>query len=166
MQKSSVTSQQGEAVSRLDRSYSWGEVTLISAKYEPLAFSDHMAHVITISLPSAFNRILSPRSRPIFKLRREVIRDEYFRENLKEAMTDWLVVRSRGMEVLQWWELVVKPGVRKLAMKRSKEINQERRGELNMLMLRQSYLARKLQCGDRFRLRELMGVQNLNIQMG
>ena len=58
---------------------------MISAKYEPLAFSDHMAHVITISLPSAFNRILSPRSRPIFKLRREVIRDEYFRENLKEA---------------------------------------------------------------------------------
>ena len=84
------TTQQGEGASRLDRSYSWGEVSMISAKYEPLAFSDHMAHVITISLPSAFNRILSPRSRPIFKLRREVIRDEYFRENLKEAMTDWL----------------------------------------------------------------------------
>ena len=30
-----------------------------------------------------------------------------------------------------------------------------------MLMLRQSYLARKLQCGDRFRLGELREVQNL-----
>ena len=31
---------------------------------------------------------------------------------------------------------------RKFAMKRSKEIHWERRGELNLLMLRQSYLAR------------------------
>ena len=154
------SAQLGEGASRLDRAYSWGEVTMVAAKYEPLAFSDHMAHVITISLPSTFSRILSPRARPTFKIRPEVIRDDEFKKNLGEAMADWLIVKGRGMEVLDWWEFVVKPGVRKLAIKRSKEINQERRGLLNLLMLRQSYLSRRMQCGERHRLGELKDVHN------
>ena len=79
----------------------------------------------------------------------EVIKDTQFQQNLAEAMVDWKMVMEQGLGVLEWWELVVKPGVRKLAMKTNKEINWERRGELNVLMLRQSYLARKMQCGDR-----------------
>ena len=44
-----------------------------------------------------------------------------------------------------WWEKIVKPGVRKIAMERSKEINTDRRSELNLLLLRQAYLLKKIQ---------------------
>ncbi len=59
---------------------------------------------------------------------------------------------------------MVKPGIRKLAIKRGKEINKERRCELNVLMLCQSYLARKMQYGDKMKLTEFKEVQMLIIQ--
>ena len=43
------------------------------------------------------------------------------------------------------WELIVKPGVKKIAMDRSKEINKDKRGVLNLLLLRQAYLIKKIQ---------------------
>ena len=43
---------------------------------------------------------------------------------------------SWGLEILTWWEPLVRPGIRKLALQRSKEINRERRGELNLLLTR------------------------------
>ena len=46
-----------------------------------------------------------------------------------------------------WWDSVVKKGIRQIAIQRGKEINRERRGELNLLFLRQSYLSRKLHGG-------------------
>ena len=153
------TQQAGKGATRIDRSYFWGRMKVRSAKYEPVAFSDHMAHIITLDLPSHLARIVSPRARPLIKVRPEVIGDEVFQQNLYEAMEDWKLVRDRGLDTLKWWELVVKPGVKQLAMKRSKEINWERRGELNLLMLRQSYLARRLQCGELEKLGELKEVQ-------
>ena len=149
----------GQGATRIDRSYSWGDVNVVSAKYEPIAFSDHMAHIINISLPSSLSRILSPRSRPLIKVRPEVIRDKKFQELLAESMADWIIVKERGLDILDWWEMVVKPGIRKLSIKRSKEINMERRGMLNLLMLQQSYLARKLQSGEIRRLGELRDTQ-------
>ena len=50
-----------------------------------------------------------------------------------------------GLPVMSWWEIIVKPGVKKIAMNRSKEINRERKGELNLLLLRQAYLIKKIQ---------------------
>ena len=37
-------------------------------------------------------------------------------------------VKNQGVDVLIWWENLVKPGVKKLAMVRGKEMNRERRG--------------------------------------
>ena len=74
-------------------------------------------------------------------------------------MKDWEEIKDLGLHILQWWELVVKPGVKKLAIQRSKELNREKRGELNLLLIRQAYLARKLQLGDFGKLGELRGVQ-------
>jgi hypothetical protein len=53
-------------------------------------------------------------------------------------------VKELGLEVLLWWEEIYKPGVKKSAMQRRKELNWERRGELNQLMVRQAYLGKKL----------------------
>ena len=76
-------------------------------------------------------------------------------------MLDWQEVRDLGLDVLTWWEIMVKPGIKKLAIKRSKELNRERRGELNMLLLRKAYLAKQLQNGRTDRLGELRSVQML-----
>ena len=74
-------------------------------------------------------------------------------------MHDWHEVHELGLEILTWWELLVKPGIRKLALQRSKEINRERRGELNLLLLRQAYLTRSLQLGQLEKLGEFRSVQ-------
>ena len=71
-------------------------------------------------------RILSPKYRPSFRLRPEVIKDAIFKQRLEEAMITWERVKAyQGVEVdtLYWWEHMVKPGVRKLGIQRSKEIN-------------------------------------------
>ena len=120
------TTHHGEGATRLDRSYSWGEVKVIKAWYEPIAFSDHMAYIVNFLLPPQSAKLLSPRSRPQFKIRPEVICDPVFREHLSDAMVDWQQVKDLGLDVLQWWELLVKPGIRKLALQRSKEINREK----------------------------------------
>ena len=62
-------------------------------------------------------------------------------------MADWNEVKELGLEVMQWWEILVKPGIKKLAIKRSKEINQEKRGEINLLLLQQAYLSRSYKVG-------------------
>ena len=64
---------------------------------------------------------------------------------VKESMAEWEQICKEGLPVMSWWEMIVKPGVRKIAMSRSKEINQERREEMNLLLLRQAYLDKKIQ---------------------
>ena len=52
------------------------------------------------------------------------------------------------METLQCWEVIVKPGIVKLAKSRSKQITRERKGELNLLLVRQAYLNKKVKLGN------------------
>ena len=137
----------GDGASRIDRDYHYGSMEVIEAKYISLAFSDHMAFKISIKLPENFARILSPKNRPLFKTKPEVIHDSIFQDRLRESMVLWMEVKSLGVPVLNWWEGMVKPGIRKLALNRGKELKKERRSELNLLLLRQSYLTRKLQQG-------------------
>ena len=63
------------------------------------------------------------------------------------------------MAVLRWWEIYVKPGIRRIAIQRSKELNKEKRSKLNLLLLNQVYLTNKLQGGEVGRLGELREVQ-------
>ena len=55
--------------------------------------------------------------------------------------------------------MVVKPGIKKLAIHRSKELNRERKGELNLLLICHAYLARRFKEGDLSRYGELRCVQ-------
>ena len=79
-----------------------------------------------------------------------MIKDQIFKERLKEAMVSWN--RVRGFQdgsgsllgILYWWDMLVKHGIRKLAQKRSREINLARREQLNLLLLRQTYLTHKI----------------------
>ena len=68
-----------DGATRIDRNYHYGEVSVVEAKYLPLAFSDHFAHVVRISVPDQMARFISPKSRATFKLRPEVIMDNLFK---------------------------------------------------------------------------------------
>ena len=153
------TIHQGEGATRLDRSYNWGGMTVREAKYEPVSFSDHLAYLVSFSLPAPMARVMSPRSRSLFKIKPEVIKDQVFQERLSVSINDWQEVHELGLDILTWWEVLVKPGIRKLALQRSKELNRARRGELNLLLLRQAYLTRLLQHGQLNKLGELRAVQ-------
>ena len=153
-----------EDATRIDRNYHFGMLTITEAKYLPIAFSDHLAQSIKVVLPDSMARGLSPKSRPSFRLKPNVIMDGLFKERLADAMQGWTRVNNfqgRNTDNIMWWELLVKPGIKKLGIQRSKELNQERREELNLLLLRQVYLVRKVQHGQVDRLGELKTVHLL-----
>ena len=150
----------GEGASRLDRNYHFGNLQILEAYYVGVAFSDHLTFIIKIKLPSSMSKLTSPKSRPLFKSKPCVIQDSKFKSKLKEYFTLWLQVRQAGLETLTWWEIVVKPGIKRLLIERGQEMNKENTGILNLLQIRQSYLVRKLQLGHLDRLVELKIVQN------
>ena len=149
----------GVGASRIDRCYHWGELVVGEAKYISLAFSDHLGMVVSFTLPDKMTKILSPTSRPFFRTSPDVVVDKQFRDRFRTKMGEWLEVKDHGVDVLIWWERLVKPGIRKLALTRGKELKKERRSYLNLLLVRQAYLAMKIQLGFLSRLTELKAVQ-------
>ena len=144
--------------SRIDRSYFWGGVKVEEASYISVAFSDHLAYVTKLSVPENQQKMLSPKVRPCFKTSPDVVQDQMFKMWLLEAMEDWKEAKER-IPILTWWEHIVKPGIRSLAMARGRMINQERRRELNSLMIQQSFLTKEIQAGDQELLGELWDLQ-------
>ena len=134
-----------KGATRIDREYIWGEVSIIRSEYIPLAFSDHMGLLTEVSVPFKLSRQSYIRGVKSFKIRNNVASDLTFKKSVAVKMPVWREVKDCGLDVLTWWELVVKPGIRNLAKVREKEINEEKRGQLNMLYIRQAYLVRKLQ---------------------
>ena len=152
-------SQHGEGATRIDREYHWGDMVILEARYVGIAFSDHLALVITVRLPEQFSRLMCPRSRPQFKAKPEVVRDQLFQQRLKEKFSNWSEVKDSGLDILSWWELIVKPGLKKLLIQRGKELNKEKSGHLNLLLLKQAYFVLKIQRGDKNHLADLKQVQ-------
>mgnify|MGYP006061736031 CR=1 FL=1 len=79
----------GDGATRIDRCYHWGGVRVVSATYHSIAFSDHMAQLLVYELPGTMDRILAPRSRPLFKVHPSVVSDTEFRGRMAAAMADW-----------------------------------------------------------------------------
>ena len=151
----------GEGASRIDRCYHWGDIAPTESRYVSLAFSDHFGLLTSFSLPDQMSRLLNPRSRPFFRTRPEVVVDRDFIESLEEKMSEWKAVKDQGVDVLIWWEKLVKPGIRRLAITRGKEMNRDRRGFLNLLLVRQAYLTSKVQHGHLSKLTDLKHVHLL-----
>jgi hypothetical protein len=76
------------------------------------------------------------------------------------AMVDWQGIKAFGMDTLLWWEVVVKPGIRKLGMLRGEQMAKDSRSELNLLLVRQAYLNRKVKLGHTNNLAELRTVHS------
>ena len=149
----------GRGATRIDRSYHHGDLKIIKAEYVPVPFSDHFSLVITASAPENLSRILCPKSKPSFKANPEVVTDKIFQDRLREAFARWIEVKMFDLDVLPWWEWMVKPGIKKLLVERGKEITKEKKGALNLLLLQQGYLIQKLQAGQHHRLGQLLAVQ-------
>ena len=149
----------GKGATRIDRQYHWGNMKILEVKYVGVAFSDHLALLVKIKLPEVYSRLLCPKSKPQFKAKPEVVRDKVFNQRLKERFSVWSEVRQAGLDILSWWELVVKPGVKKLLIEPGKELNKLRSGQLNLLLLKQAYFVAKLQNGDKSKLADLKEVQ-------
>jgi len=155
----------GEGASRIDRMYHFGDLSIIKADYVGVAFSDHMSLVVQIQLPDTVSKVVSPKHKPLFKARPEVISDPVFQKRLKENFAFWLEVKqSTSLNIIDWWEIIVKPLTKKLLIDRSREINRERFGELSLLQIRQSYLVKKIQSGLMSFLAELHFVQSKIVQ--
>ena len=158
----------GEGATRIDRCYHFGDLDIVEAKYLPAAFSDHFGLIIQTAVPDTLSRVISPKYRLSFKLTPEVIKDTLFKQRLEMLMCSFNRVRefqgSKGVGVLQWWELLVKPGILRLGLSRSKEINKEKRESLNLLVLRQMYLTKKIKQGLTNKLSELKTVHLLMLK--
>ena len=115
---------------------------------------------MTVELPDPFARLTCPRSYPSFRIKAEVVKDETFQFQLAESMETWQSVRSFGLDVLTWWENLVKPGIKKLAQYRSRELNRLSKEELNLFRLRQGYLNSKIMMGETWRLADLKSVHS------
>ena len=132
---------------RIDRSYSFGELSVTEARYVSIAFSDHLSYITTFQTPPYMHTLVSPRARPFFKTTPVVMKDKVFQHRLLNCMREWQKVKEFAVPVLTWWDVLVKPGIRKLAIERTKEINRERRSHLNLFMMRQIYLTKQVQSG-------------------
>ena len=152
-------SQHGGGATRIDRQYHWGSMNILEIKHVGLAFSDHHGVIVKVKLPESQSKFLCPRSKPQFKAKPDVVRDKVFNERLKVKFSAWSEVRQSGLNLMSWWEIIVKPGIKHLLIERGKEINKERSGYLNLLLLKQAYLVQKLQKGDMSRLASLKQVQ-------
>ena len=137
----------GFGATRIDRSYSFGELSVAEAMYVSIAFSDHLSYITTFQAPPYMQTLVSPRARPFFKTTPVVMKDKVFQHRLLNYMREWQEVKEFGVPVLTWWDVLVKPGIRKLAIERTKEINRERRSHLNLFMMRQIYLTKQVQSG-------------------
>ena len=75
-------------------------------------------------------------------------------------MRDWNIVKNSGVDILVWWEYMVKKGIKELAREKGIKIKKQRIGKLNMLKIKQAYFNTKVSSslGDHKHLTDLMGV--------
>ena len=133
-----------DGATRIDREYSWGNITTIKSEYVPLAFSDHLGLLTEVNVPFSVKRQNYKYGPKTFKIRNNIASDLLFKQSVADEMIKWKEVKNFGLDTLTWWELIVKPGLKRVAMERDKEIKSERRGALNLLYIRQAYLVKKL----------------------
>ena len=79
-----------------------------------------------VKVPFDQPRQAIPRAKRNLKIRNDVV-DATFVEEVALAMKDWKNVLQEGLDVLRWWELIVKPGIRRIAIERSKTLNHEKK---------------------------------------
>ena len=151
-------SDNSEGASRIDRMYHYGGIIAKEASYVGVAFSDHHALVMKFTLPDSLTDIIPPKSCHLFEANPSVVKDSLFKDRLKDKFALWKSVQA-NMGIMVGWEHLVKPGIKKLLMERGRELKRENRGKLNLLLIRQAFLVKKIHGGCLDRIREHKEVQ-------
>ena len=112
------------------------------AEYLVVSFSDHLAHVITTETPITNSQNKCNR-KSLYKIKHFVVEDDEFQSNIKKRFQEWVLLKD-GLTPTFWWENVVKPDIKAIALSREKEINVQRRRKIAALQLRLSYHLRNL----------------------
>ena len=123
----------------MDRAYLWGDVEVLDAQYAPVAFSDHLLHLVKVVGPPTSHHA-DPRFQPYFKIRPEIAKDEAFKSKVSEIVHDWSNAKAK-MPLLEWWDLV-KRDIRQAAKQLSRERSKNKKAKLNFLLLAQIYLSK------------------------
>ena len=106
----------------------------------------NLGFIVTLRIPNICKKSVIPRFPPLFKAKPETVRDKIFQTRLEDDMKIWTEAKNRSnIPLLIWWEQIVKPGVKKLLRDRTKELTKKAYGELNMLLLQQTFLVKEIQ---------------------
>ena len=131
-----------KGATRIDRAYVWGNLKAREAEYISISFSDHLAHVVTIDNLNT-QQDKKSKGNSIYKIKHFIINDSIFQETVEKAFPEWIETKE-GLCPIFWWENVVKPGIKSLAIAREKEINKQRRMELEALQMKLSFYLKKV----------------------
>ena len=119
-----------------------GDLGIEEAEYVPISFSDHLAHIVTFKSQIEASR-KNPRSKMIYKIKHNLVEDRTFLETIRETYPQWLRLKE-GLSPTFWWENVFKKELKRIAILREKEINNQRNRELAALQFKLSYFLGKL----------------------
>ena len=98
------------------------------SEYVPIAFSDHFGLITEIKLSGPVTDVSIPRHVKKMNISNEVACDNIFKNRVARAFPVWEEIFKNGLDVLTWWELVVKPGVREIAIDGNREIIRDKKG--------------------------------------
>ena len=126
---------EGFSKSRLDRVYLWegGLDSVVGVEHE-VSQSDHKALVVTLRVGEEFGAV--PRAggaSPFWKLNASCLVEEDCREQLGELLAGLQPLKSRYVDVADWWDQCVKGEVRAFLMKYGRRRARERRDTVAFL---------------------------------
>ena len=140
--------QNKQGATRIDRIYASSTLFILQAKYIPLSFSDHWGHIIKIKIHDDITILQCPRPKSDFKIKTKIVDDISFQKEVATSLEYWKYLKEKyDHNILEWWEFIVKKGIRDIAIDHTREQNKENQGKLNLLMLTQLHYGKKSEMG-------------------
>ena len=116
--------------------------------YHPVVMSDHFMLEVNYILQEPFNLFYIPKPKLPFKIKPEIVNDPDFVLEIQENIQIWKNLwELYKYDILDWWEFMIKPGIRRIAIKYSRIINKRKNGRLNLLLLKQIHFCKMLRSG-------------------
>ena len=78
----------GPGATRIDRSYSYGGLSIVTALYISASFTDHCVLIISLELPKNVGISKAPKSFPHFKIKSYILKDPIFKQKLKTSVEE------------------------------------------------------------------------------
>ena len=92
-------------------------MTITNAKYLPNPFSYHFCYVTSIKTDNYSQKLHIPKPLPSFKIHPKVVDDPDFQSEINLELDKWTINKDKyGYNTVDWWESVVKPGIKYIAI--------------------------------------------------